>query len=811
MISGRAVLAIGLAVLVTMACGDPGEVSKSGSAGLVIDYPLDGSVFPPEFVPPTFLWHDDTGGVVSWQVEFAFADGKPGLSRRVAGAPPPPGEIDPDAVGVNNDLYEGTEYQRSAHGWTPARETWEEIKRRSAEAPVTVTFTGRRDDDPERELSRSVVRLSTSKDPVGAPIFYRDVPLMPAVGRRGAIQPLSSEALPLIAWRLRDVARPESRVVLANMPSCANCHSFSNDGKTLAMDVDGPEGDKGAYMIVPVESEMVVTRDRVITWNSFPDKPEGHRTLGFLSRVSPDARFVVSTVNEALYVTNFRDYRILQVFYPTRGILASYETETGEMKALPGADDPDYVHCCAVWTPDGKTLVFARARAFDPYQAGQEPALYAGDPNEPRIRYDLYRMPFNDGRGGTPVPVEGASGNGMSNTFPKVSPDGKWIVFTRCANGLLLRPDGRLWIVPLEGGEPREMNCNTSYMNSWHSFSPNGRWLVFSSKVNTPYTQMFLTHLDEEGNDTPAILIPNSTAANRAVNIPEFLNAAPDAIRSIDVPAVDHHRLYQRTNALVKSGQYEKAVAVAREAIDREPDFARARVLLGWALFRSGQVEEGLREIQEVIEEDPRNPSAHRHLGLALTELGRMEQAVRSFELCVACGPGDQDGWKGLGHALFELGNVDRSRTAYEQAVELDPGDADAHESLAVVLMRQGQAVLAMKHLARVCEISPKDVDTRLFLAFHLATSPDEAVRDGERAIVVAEEACELTGRKLPDALDMLGAAYAEAGRWDDAKRTVREAIALAASGDDSLVPGLSSRLRLYERKQPYRHRVKTR
>ena len=68
------------------------------------------------------------------------------------------------------------------------------------------------------------------------------------------------------------------------------------------------------------------------------------------------------------------------------------------------------------------------------------------------------------------------------------------------------------------------MRCNTPLMNSWHSFSPNGRWLVFSSKSRSPYTQMFLTHIDENGNDSPAILIENSTDANRAVNIPEFVN-----------------------------------------------------------------------------------------------------------------------------------------------------------------------------------------------------------------------------------------------------------------------------------------------
>ena len=83
---------------------------------------------------------------------------------------------------------------------------------------------------------------------------------------------------------------------------------------------------------------------------------------------------------------------------------------------------------------------------------GQAPALQANDPNETQIQYDLYRIPFNDGKGGTPEPIEGASQNGMSNNFPKVSPDGRWIVFVKCKNGQLMRPDSQLYIVPFEGG-----------------------------------------------------------------------------------------------------------------------------------------------------------------------------------------------------------------------------------------------------------------------------------------------------------------------------------------------------------------------
>ena len=118
-------------------------------------------------------------------------------------------------------------------------------------------------------------------------------------------------------------------------------------------------------------------------------------------------------------------------------------------------------------------------------------------------KFDLYRVPFNEGRGGTATPIEGASQNGMSNFFAKFSPDGKWIVFTQAENYMLLMPDSELYIIPAEGGEARRLRANTPLMNSWHSFSSNGRWLVFSSKANTPYTQLFLTHIDAEGESTP--------------------------------------------------------------------------------------------------------------------------------------------------------------------------------------------------------------------------------------------------------------------------------------------------------------------
>lgn len=511
-------------------------------SAISIDYPEDGSIFPPGITPPTFLWRDAFGS--SWAIDISFTNNSMPIHIETKGERMHIGTLDPECIENPEDQPKLTPRQAATWTWTPNAKMWAAIQSASTGQPAFIIITGYR--AGHTAVSRSRAQIETSRDSVGAPIFYRDVPLMPSRGVDGVVQPLAPSTIHLIQWRLRDIRQPESRTVLRNMPTCGNCHSFSADGKTLGMDIDGPANDKGLYAITSVKTHISITNNDLVHWNT--DGRVGKVRVGFMSQVSPDGKYVVSTfagpsvdLIDSYYVTNFMDYRFLQVFYPTRGILEWYDRATGLRQPLPGADDPRFVQTDGVWSPDGKYIVFARAEARDPRYPGQRPALRANDPNETVIQYDLYRIPFNEGRGGRPERIIGASQNGMSNNFPKVSPDGKWIVFVECKNGQLMRPDSQLFIVPFGGGTARRMRANTRLMNSWHSFSPNGRWMVFSSKARSPYTQMYLTHLDSDGNDSPPILIDNATAANRAVNIPEFVNIDPNGIESIDVHVADQH------------------------------------------------------------------------------------------------------------------------------------------------------------------------------------------------------------------------------------------------------------------------------
>jgi len=825
---------------------------SQGVAPITIDYPTDRSIFPPELPPPTFLWRDAEAGATHWRIEVEFPGGAPRLQVKSGGERLQVGEIDPRCVGAVPPTL--TPELAAAHTWKPDPQTWAAIKNGSAAGAATVTITGFADGRESRALSRGSISITTSKDPVGAPIFYRDVPLIPSPTVKGVIKPLPPFAIGLIAWRLRNVGETQSKIVMQGLPTCANCHSFSLDGKTFGLDVDGPQNDKGLYALVPVRKEMSIRNEDVIRWSSFrgeaPVKTDGPtaKRFGFMSQVSPDGQYVATTIDDPsgrgvqhvdtlargladrFYNAGYKDYGFGQVFYPTRGILAWYSRAAGQLQPLPGADDPRYVQANAVWSPDGQYLVFARAEARDPYPPGKKASEYANSPDETQIQYDLYRIPFNGGKGGQPERIEGASHNGMSNNFAKVSPDGKWIVFVQCHNGLLMRPDSRLFIVPAVGGVARPLECNTRLMNSWHSFSPNGRWLVFSSKARSPYTQMYLTHLDENGNDSPAILIENATAANRAVNIPEFVNIAPDGMAHIDTPATEFYRLFDVASELGDKKEYDAAIAKWNEALALSPEDAKAQSNLGVLLAVVGRTGDAMAHYRKAMESEPDYPDGYTNLGIALARAGKLDDAIPYFEKAAQLSPWDAKAHSNLGAALAERGRTGEAIAECEKALQLSPGDSEAHANLAIALAKAGRLDEAIANFERALAGDPDSGEIHANLAGALLEKGrfDDAIPHFEKALAANPGSTELhfyLGRLLathgkfdeaiphlekawaggdPSIGGMLAAVYAQVGRLNDALGTARKARDVAQErNQQELVRTLNGSVASYEAARP--------
>ena len=445
---------------------------------------------------------------------------------------------------------------------------------------------------------------------------------------------------------------------------------------------------------------------------------------------------------------------------------------------LPGADDPSYVQTNAVWSPDGKYLVFARAEARDPFPPAQPKSDYANSPEETQIQYDLYQIPFNGGKGGEAERIEGASQNGKSISFPKVSPDGKWIVFIQAHNGLLMRPDSQLLIVPATGGTARLLRANMWRMNSWHSFSPNGRWLVFSSKARSPYAQMYLTHIDEDGNDSPAILIEDATASNRAVNIPEFVNIPPDGLTKIDTPATDFYRMFDEAFKLGKKKQYEAAIAKWNAALALSPDDAKALSNMGMQLSKVGLVEEAKAHYLKATQTEPDYPDGYTNLGIALSREGKFDQAIPYLETAESLSPWDAMVHSNLGAALAESGRGDAIAVC-QKALELNPGYGEAHANLAIALAKAGRVDDAIPNFEKALELDADngEIHANLAIALLQKDRPNDAIPHLEKAVAANPDPAQLQF--------YLGRVLATTGRFEEAVPHLERAV--LATGDPSM------------------------
>lgn len=697
---------------------ESGQIAQRPLALIKVENPLNDTVFPPEIPPLSFRWSDRESGAKSWR-----------LSLELPGA-------------------EKKEFAVSNSEWKPDPDAWLEIKRLTRSRSARLTIVGCPDPSRGPALSRGVVTFSTSQDEVGAPLFYREVNLPFSEAVKDPSQ---------IRWRFGPISSPHPpRIVLDRLPVCGNCHSFSRDGQVLGMDVDYANS-KGSYAITRTAKEMFLRPKDVITWDSYK-REDGELTFGLLSQVSPDGKRVISTVKDKSVFVPRPDLAYSQLFFPIKGILVVYDRESGSFAPLPGADDPACVQSNPVWSPDGQHVVFARAKAYDLRNtAGRGKVLLT--PQECReftedgkpFKFDLYRIAYNGGKGGQPEPLAGASFNDQSNYFPRYSPDGKWIVFCRAANYMLLQPDSALYIIPAAGGPARRLRANTSAMNSWHSWSPNGRWLVFSSKANGPYTQLFLTHIDAEGESSPAVLLENMTSPDRAANIPEFVNLPPDGLVRIDPHFLDDYSFERAGNEFYRTGDAAHAIEKYRRALELNPDNVNAHQRLGFLLFNiQRQFREGLAHTTEALRLDPANPFAHCDMAMALLSQRQLEQAVPHLEEALKNLPANADAQYApkavrfsLAEAQMQLGRFLDSSNHLQILLKSDPSDAAAHYLLAIVLSLRGEIDQVRLELGRAIALKP-GIDTSALLHDTLASNLakasrlPEAIFEAERALALA-------------------------------------------------------------------------
>ena len=248
------------------------------------------------------------------------------------------------------------------------------------------------------------------------------------------------------------IGKEASQVVFEIEGVCMGCHAYSSQGH-IAVNVK-KKGDR-RLVIFSSDSDGL---------HLFDTKKIGE--FSFLAW-SSDARHLAMAVNTFGVIDIKND--VLEPFdlrYQS-GDIAIYDMTTKEIKLLPGASEMDFVEDMPAWSPDGKELLFVK---------------YKSEKDAPIENMSIYRIPFNNGAGGTPAPVVIASGSGDFNYFPTYSPNGKWISFVKGegSKGVFARKTSDIYLLPRTGGTPKRLSLNAEgVMDSWHRWSKDGRRMFF--------------------------------------------------------------------------------------------------------------------------------------------------------------------------------------------------------------------------------------------------------------------------------------------------------------------------------------------
>ena len=228
------------------------------------------------------------------------------------------------------------------------------------------------------------------------------------------------------------------------------------------------------------------------------------------------------------------------------------------------------------------------------------------------------------------------------------------------------------------------------------------------------------------------------------------------------------------------------------------------------AFFGIGRPDDSYAHLPKALESNPTYPEAHNNLGNTLLEMGRAEEAIAHYRKAVEIQPRNTDAYNNLGAVFLQLGRVEESLAYLQKALEIDPDSGEAQNNLGNTLLRMGRMDEAAAHYGKALEIEPASVNAQNNLAWLLATSSDAWLRNGAKAVELAEQADQLTKNKNPVIGATLAAAYAEAGRFPEAVKTARRALNLAtASGNRVLADAIHAQIELYQAGSPSRETPK--
>ncbi|MGA2091973.1 MAG: cytochrome C biosynthesis protein [Sedimentisphaerales bacterium] len=270
---------------------------------------------------------------------------------------------------------------------------------------------------------------------------------------------------------------------------CVNCHSFTaNSPENMSVGVRSQEYGRSAICVRGGNIEKVNTIFGYTAWH-------------------PSGRLAAYSFNKVWQFFHTARMEVRDVV-DLDSAIAYYNFDTKKAKTNAGINDSNRLETYPSWTPDGKYLYFSSAPILWKDRDKVPPENYE------KVKYDLRRISYDieTDTWGEPETVLSADTTGLSILEPRISPDGRFLLFCMCEYGCfpIYQPTSDLYMMNLESGEYKKLdNINSRYSESWHSWSSNSRWIAFSSKRGGgPFTRTYFSYVDEKGVASKPFIMP---------------------------------------------------------------------------------------------------------------------------------------------------------------------------------------------------------------------------------------------------------------------------------------------------------------
>jgi hypothetical protein len=296
---------------------------------------------------------------------------------------------------------------------------------------------------------------------------------------------------------------------------CVNCHSYQQ-GNPNRMQFHARQTHGGTLIAYDGTIEKIDMRhDSLLSAGVYPAWHPTEKLIAYSTNMTMQAFHTAAP--EKIEVLDSESDLIL------------YDVDKHEVTTIEQA--PNELEIFPAWSPDGKWLYFCSAHFV--YQSDSvdrsEITMRANE-----VKYNIYRKSFDatTRQFGKREMVFCADTLGMSATFPRISPDGRWLLFTLGHWGCfhIWHHDADLWMKDLKTGHVFAMDqLNSDDTESYHSWSSNGRWVVFSSRrYDGVFTRPFIAHIDAEGHGSKPFELPAENPDFhrqflKSYNVPEFM------------------------------------------------------------------------------------------------------------------------------------------------------------------------------------------------------------------------------------------------------------------------------------------------